>query len=260
MLIIGERINPASKPALAFALREGRTTLIQQEVIAQERSGAQALDVNVYLSDIDRAKIMREVVETIRFISQIPLLIDDRDPVVVESGLKEAGSNRFINSPIDVEDANAKIFSLVQKFKTDAFVLPLAQNRIPENFEEHIRLSHLLVKRFEENGVPRKHLVIDAMLLTLKQAKSGVVKTLETIKRLKEELGVRTVMGLSNISYGLKNREKLNSRFLKLARGCGLDAVICDPVQKEVMNAASGDVEIYTELGVKKFLEFAETC
>ena len=260
MLIIGERINPAGKPALAFALRQGKTVPIQQEAIAQERAGAQALDINIQLSDIDCADAMRKVVETIRFISPIPLVIDDQNPDILEIGLRQAGSNAFVNSPVDVEGTDVKIFSLVRAFKTDAFVLPLKQNRIAENFEEHMKLSHLLVKRFEENGIPRKRLVIDAMLLTLKQAKSKVAETLETIKRLKSELGVRTVIGLSNLSFGLKKREKLNARFLRLAKGCGLDAVICDPLQKEVMNAGNDDAEPFTELGVKKFLEFAETC
>ena len=264
MFIIGERINPAGKPALAFAIREGKTNLIQQEVLAQERAGAQALDVNVSLYDIDCVQVMQKVVETIRFVSQIPLAIDDRDPEIVAVGLKAAGSHAFINSPIDEESTNTKIFSLAKEFKTEMFFLPLKENRIPGNTEDHIKTSGFILKRLEENGIPRKRVAVDAMLLALKQAKKEVIQTLETIKRLKTELGVRTLIGLSNISYGLKYREKLNARFLKLAKGCGLDFVICDPLQREVMAIAGEEeppfAQSNTKMDIKKFLEFAETC
>ncbi len=260
MFIIGERINPAGKSDLALAIREGKTNLIQQEAISQERCGVQALDINVYLPDIERVRVMRSVVDVVRSVSQLPLVIDDRDPEVVEAGLREAKTNVFINSPIDANTPNGKIFSLVKEFKTEIFFLPLKGNQIPENTDEHIKASDLILKRLEENGIPRKRVAVDAMLLALKQAKEKVIETLETIKRLKAELGVRTLIGLSNISYGLKNRGKLNARFLKLAQGSGVDFVICDPLQKEVMAVAMGKSETVVQSNVKKFLEFAETC
>ncbi len=261
MFIIGERINPAGKPALALAIREGKTNLIQQEAISQERCGAQALDINVSLPDVDRSKAMRKVVEAIRSISEIPLVIDDSDPKVVEIGLREAKTDAFINSPIDLDSTDAKFFSLAKEFKTEIFFLPLKGNQIPKSIDEHIKTSGLILKRLEENGISRDRVVIDAKLLTLKQAKRKVTDTLETIKRLKTELGVRTIMGLSNISYGLKNREKLNARFLRLAKGYGLDFVICDPIQKDVIAAAiEEELETANLSETKKFLKFAESC
>lgn len=260
MFIIGERINPAAKPALAFAIREGKTTLIQQEALAQEREGAQALNIQASLTDVDRVCVMRKIVETIRFISQIPLVIDERDPEILAAGLRAAGDEVFINSPINLDDAHPKIFSLAKEFNAETLFLPLTHNRIPVSIEEHIQTSSLILKRLEEHGIPRKRVVVDAMLLAFKQAKEKVTETLERIKRLKAELGVRTVIGLSNISYGLKQRDKLNARFLKLAKGYGLDFVICDPLQKEVMAVATEEAEGLSESDTKKFLEFAETC
>lgn len=265
MFIIGERINPAGKPALALAIREGRTNLIQQEAISQERCGAQALDVNVFLPDLDRIETMRKVVEIIRFTSEIPVVIDDPDLEVVESGLREAKVNAFINSPIDADNVNTKIFSLCKEFKTELFFLPLKGNQIPKNVDEHIKISSLILKRLEENGISREKVIIDAMLLALKEVKAKVIEALDRIKRLKTELGVRTVIGLSNISYGLSKRQKLNARFLKLAKGCGLDFVICDPIQKDVMAmAVEEELETFPQVNpkvdTKKFLEFAETC
>ena len=258
MFIIGERINPAGKPDLALAIREGRTNLIQQEAISQERCGAQALDINVYLPGIERAQTMRSVVEVVRSVSQLPLVIDDRDSDIVEVGLRQAETNVFINSPIDIDNTSTKIFSLAKQFNAEMFILPLKQNRIPANLTEHIHLSSLVLKRLEENGISRERVIIDAMLLALREAKAKVIETLDRIKRLKAEVGVRTVIGLGNISYGLKRRQALNARFLKLAKGSGLDFVICDPLQKEVMTAAMDESETFTQSDVKKFLEFAE--
>ncbi|MBI3999415.1 MAG: dihydropteroate synthase [Candidatus Omnitrophica bacterium] len=260
MFIIGERINPAGKPALAFAIREGKTVLIQQEALEQERAGVDALDIQASLRDVDSAQVMQKVVETIRFISKIPLVIDDRNPEIIEVGLRTAGGSTFINSPMDQDSTDTRIFSLAKEFKAEVLFLPLKRNRIPANIEEHLQTSSLILKRFEENGISRTRVVVDAMLLAFKQAKEKVIDTLERIKRLKAELGVRTVIGLSNISYGFKNRDRLNARFLKLAKGCGLDFVICDPLQKEIMKVAKEEAGVLTQLDAKKFLEFAETC
>ncbi|OGW86672.1 MAG: hypothetical protein A3A81_03020 [Omnitrophica bacterium RIFCSPLOWO2_01_FULL_45_10b] len=260
MFIIGERINPAGKPELVRAIREEKKEFIQKEAQAQERAGAQALDINVYLPDLDRARAMKWAAETIRSVSQLPLVMDDRDPAVVESGLKAARENSWINSPVDLDGDHEKILSLAKQFNAQLLTLPMKQNRISWNPKEHIAISKLLLERFENFGISRQNIVIDAMVLALKQAKEKVMDTLETLKGLKEELGVRTLLALSNVSYGLKNREELNARFLKLTRECGIDFVICDPLQKKVMAVAKAEPEVSGHLENRKFLEFAETC
>ena len=260
MFIIGERINPAGKPELIRAIRERKKELIQKEAQAQERAGAQALDINVSLVQTDRFEAMEWAVKNIRAVTQLPLVIDDHEPEVIEAGINAVQSNCWINSPMNSDGDNEKIISLAKKFNGEMLTLPLKQNRIPLNPEEHIKASELLLKQLEDHDISRKRIVIDAMLLSLKQAKEKVMDTLEIIKRLKGELGVRAVIGLSNISYGLKNREELNARFLKLAQGCGIDFVICDPLQKKVMAVAKGGSKISGRLAGRTFLEFAETC
>ena len=260
MFIIGERINPAGKADLSRAIREGKKTLIQQEAIAQERAGAQALDINVYLPDVERTQAIRIVAEGVRAVSRLRLAIDDREADVVESGLRHGGSDALINSPIDPDQVNTKIFSLAEQFNSEMIILPLKANRIPADPEEHLEISRRTLKRLEGFGISKDRVVIDAVLLALKQAKERAMNTLETIKRLKADLGVRTVIGLSNLSYGLKRRQELNARFLRLAKGCGLDVVICDPLQEEVMAAAKGAAEPSARSEEKQFLEFAETC
>ena len=260
MFIIGERINPAGKRDLTRAIREGKKTLIQQEAIQQERAGAQALDINIYLPDVERTQAIRIVTEGVRAVSRLPLVIDDRDADVVEVGLRHAGSDTFINSPINPDRTGPKIFSLAKQFNSQMIILPLKENRIPADSMEHVEITQLILKRLEEFGISKDRVAIDAVLLALKQAREQVMKTLETIKRLKAELGVRTVIGLSNISYGLKKRGELNARFLRLAKDCGLDFVICDPLQKEVMAIAMGEVKPSERSEEKQFLKFAETC
>ncbi|MBI4372673.1 MAG: dihydropteroate synthase [Candidatus Omnitrophica bacterium] len=260
MLIIGERLNPAGKPALASAIREGNAAYIQKEALAQERAGAEALDIHASLADVKHVREMQKMVEAVRAVSQLPLVIDSRDFEIVAAGLPAAGSGASINSPVDRNKPDARLFSLAKEFNAEVFFLPLNQNRIPATSDEHIAASSFILKRFEDMGIPRARLVVDAMLLALKEAKGKVTETLERIQRLKIELGVRTVIGLSNISYGLKNRGGINARFLKLAKGAGLDFVICDPLQKEVMRAAKEERNALRPSETKEFLEFAETC
>ena len=260
MFIIGERINPAGKSELACAIREGKKTLIQQEALVQERSGAQALDINVFVPGIERIQAIRMAVESVRSVSQLPLVIDDRDPNVVEAGLRYAGKNALINSPVDSEGGNTKIFSLADEFNAKMLILPMIHNRIPISTAEHIQLSRIILERLKDYGIPRERVAMDAILLALKQAKEKVMETLERIKQLKAELGVRAVIGLSNISYQLKNRGELNARFLRLAKGCGIDFVICDPLQKEVMTIMKNDIRTPHHSETKRFLEYAESC
>ena len=260
MFIVGERINPAGKSELARALREGKKTLIQQEAIAQERAGVQALDLNVYLPDVNRAQAMRIAVEAVRAVSALPLAIDDRDPEVLEAGLRHAQANSIINSPIDSESSGVKIFSLAGSYNSELFILPMKGNHIPASPKEHIEITKCILKKLEDSGIKRERVAIDAALLALKQAGKKVMDTLETIQRLKTELGVRALIGLSNISYGLRHREELNTRFLCLAKECGIDLIICDPLQEQVMTVAKGGTKSSFRSDKNEFLEFAETC
>lgn len=260
LFVVGERINPAGKPRLRNAIRNRKPAFLQQEALAQERAGAQALDLNVFISGLNRLEAMRFVAGSIRSVVHLPLVMDDRDPEVVREGLVQAKEGGFINSPVDVEARDEEIFKLAKQFRAGLFLLPMTHHQIPRDSAEHLRASRLLLERLEDCGIPREQVAFDAIVLALKQAKAKVVETLERIKRLKSELGVRTVIGLSNVSYRLRNRSKLNARFLKLAKACGLDVVICDPLQEEVMAVAQAEMETPGRFDKREFLEFAETC
>ena len=260
MFVIGERINPAGKRELACAIREAKAAFIQKEAMDEERSGADALDINVYLPDINRSQAMRMVVQSVRCVSKLPLVVDDQDPSVIQTGLECGAPNVFINSPISVGNLNKKVVALAKQFKAEMLFVPLEKGRALLAAADRIRVTRLVLEQLEDAGISRDRVIVDAVLFALKQVKGKVTETLETIRQLKSELGVRAAIGLSNISYGLQRRRKLNARFLQLAKGCGLDVVICDPLQKEVMAVAKNKAKRLNHGEMKQFLEFAGAC
>ena len=154
MFIIGERINPAGKPDLIQAIQKAQPSLIQKEVQAQAKAGAQALDINVSLPDLDRPQAMRFVVEHIRMVSELPLLIDDRDPNVIEAGLVKAKANGWINSPLDSDDSEARICSLVRQFNARLFFLPLKGGHVPvDSNREYLKSVRTILNRLNAAGI-----------------------------------------------------------------------------------------------------------
>ena len=259
MWIIGERINPTGKPELISAIIQKDRAFIQNEARRQGEAGAQALDVNVGVPGINRIDAMRFVVQSIRDVSALSLVIDEQDPEVIEAALDYIGNGALINAPLDCQKGSDHFFKLASMFQAEMLILPLKGGRLSQSVSEHVETAAVILKRFEDFGIPRKQVIIDAMLFPLKQAKEKVLEALERIKRLKSDLGVRTVVGLSNISFGLENREVLNAGFLKLAQATGLDCVICDPLQKKVMDSARGFDEGNSPADPKAFLQWAET-
>lgn len=262
MYVIGQRINPTGNKELTSAIREGNRAFVRGEALRQIQAGADALDVNVFVPGVNLASAMRMAVETIREAArEIPLAIDANDPDVLEAGLGAAGRKSFINSPLSARQTpkRGRILNLAKQFQPELIVLAMKGDQIPENSKETLEAGRLVLKVVEESGIVRARVILDAVLFSLKKAKEKVRETLESIKRIQGELGVRTVMGLSNISFGLKNREPLNARFLKLAKAAGLDYVICDPLQKEVMAVArEQDAEPMNPFERKEITEFLE--
>lgn len=238
MLIIGERINPSGRPSLALALLDGNIKTFQKEALDQERAGVDALDVNVYLPRIDRLPAMQLIVQGIRCVSRLPLVIDDRDPAIIEIGLECARPAVMMNTPLSTHGIPPKVIELLHRFKAKIMFVPLGKNNPPRSRRERLRASRMIVKMLEREGISRKRVLVDAILFPVKRAKEKVIETLSTVKALRGELGVSAVIGLSNVSYGLQNRELVNAAFLRLARSAGLDAVILNPLQKTVMEAA----------------------
>ncbi len=262
MYVIGQRINPTGNKELTSAIREGNRAPVREEALRQIQAGADALDVNVFVPNVNLASAMKMAVETIREAAlELPLAIDADNPDILEVGLGAAGKKSFINSPLPARQTpkRGRILSLAKQFQTELIILAMKENQIPTNSKETLEASRLVLKAVEDSGIARERVIFDAVLFSLKKVKEKVRETLESIKRIRGELGVRTIMGLSNISFGLKSREPLNARFLKLAKAAGLDCVICDPLQKEVMTVVrEQDAELMNPFEREKIAEFLE--
>lgn len=240
MFIIGQRINLAGNIPLIKSIQANQDNVIGKEALLQERAGVHAIDIHISFIKQDRPRFMTQVIDQVRSVTHLPLSIDDTDLDVVETGLRRAGEKSLINSPIDVDQNLDRICSLAMEFKeAQLIIVPLKEKKTPTHLRDFVEISKTILNLLERQGITQKRVLIDALLCNLKQARQKVLETLDRIKSLKEEVGVRSVMGLGNISYQLKNKETINAYFLKLAKKAGLDAVICDPCEKSVMEAAT---------------------
>lgn len=261
MLVIGERINPSNRPQLERAIRKNDWAYIQEQAVLQERAGVQAIDINIHVPGVKPLEAMRSVVQAVRQVSQLPLAIDELAPAVVEAGLEAAGGDVLINSPIwtDQTARTRQLLSLANQYQTEILTFPMRGTQLPGSPKERVEAARRILEQFQDAGVGRDRVLVDAVLFAVKKVRAQVIETLETIKRLKEELGVRTAIGLSNVSYGLNDRPRINVRFLTLARACGVDAIICDPLQTEVMEAVRAKTKVeFNPLERKTITEFVE--
>jgi 5-methyltetrahydrofolate--homocysteine methyltransferase len=235
--VIGERINPTGKPKLKEALRENRIEYILNEAIDQAKHGADVLDINVGLPELDEPAVIRQTVKSVQEICTLPLQIDSADPKAIESGLRACNGRAMVNSVNGKRESMDAIFPLVKKYGALVVGLTLDEEGIPETAEGRFAIAEKIVTTGEAYGIPREDILIDCLTLTASAQQQAVLATLEGIRLVKERLGVKTVLGVSNVSFGLPNRPLLNSIFLTAAMGAGLDAPILNPMSEDMMRA-----------------------
>ncbi|BCZ47526.1 5-methyltetrahydrofolate--homocysteine methyltransferase [Clostridium gelidum] len=227
--IIGERINPTGKKLFKEALKNEDLDYILKQAISQVEAGAHILDVNVGLPEIDEPKMMHKVVKEIQGIMDIPLQIDSSDVEAIETGLRYYNGKPILNSVNGEEKVLNKILPLVKKYGASVVGLTLDDNGIPLKAEERFAIAEKIVKRAAEYGIKKEDVFIDCLVLTVSAQQEEVQETLKAVRMVKEKLGVKTVLGVSNISFGLPNRELINETFLALALANGLDLPIMSP-------------------------------
>lgn len=233
--VIGERINPTNREDLAEPLRSGKIGTIQQEALKQVKEGAHLLDVNIGVPGTDEAVMMGKVIRGIENVVQHPLSIDSVSPKAIESALRESPGKMLINS-VNGEEASLKsILPLVKRYGAGAICLAVGDQGIPKTAEERIEVLKHIVQKAEEIGIRRQDLVCDCLTLTVSAEQKRAEQTLKAVRMVKEELGLPTVLGVSNISYGLPDRSLINSAFLSMAMGAGLDAAIMNPGDSHMM-------------------------
>ena len=227
--IIGERINPTGKKLFKEALKNEDLDYILKQAISQVEAGAHILDVNVGLPEIDEPKMMHKVVKEIQGIMDIPLQIDSSDVEAIETGLRYYNGKPILNSVNGEEKVLNRILPLVKKYGASVVGLTLDDNGIPLKAEERFAIAEKIVKRAAQYGIKKEDVFIDCLVLTVSAQQEEVQETLKAVRMVKEKLGVKTVLGVSNISFGLPNRELINETFLALALANGLDLPIMSP-------------------------------
>lgn len=236
-VIIGERINPTGKKLLKEALRNNDMDYIYREGVAQADAGAHILDVNVGLPEIDEPLMMVNAVKGLQSILDLPLQIDTSDTVAMEKALRIYNGKPMINSVNGKEESMNSVFPLVKKYGGVVVCLTLDEKGIPETVEGRMAIAEKIINKAEEYGIEKKDLVFDPLCMTVSTNKDNGKITLECVRRLKNDLGVHTVLGVSNVSFGLPNRELLNSSFFTLAMNNGLSAGIINPKSEMMMNS-----------------------
>lgn len=236
-IIIGERINPTGKKMLKEALRSNDMDYIYREGVTQADAGADILDVNVGLPEIDEPQMMQNAVVGLQSILNTPLQIDTSDTVAMEKALRIYNGKAMVNSVNGKEKVMEEVFPLVKKYGGVLVSLTLDENGIPETVDGRIDIAKRIIKKAEEYGITKENLVFDPLCMTVSTNKDNAKITLECIEKLTNDLGVKTVLGVSNVSFGLPNRELLNSAFFTLAMQKGLSAGIINPKSDAMMNA-----------------------
>ncbi len=236
-VIIGERINPTGKKLFKEALRNNDIDYVIKEGLAQLERGAHILDVNVGLPEIDEVKWLSDAVFSLQSVLPLPLQLDSSDPEALEKAMRIYNGKPMVNSVNGKESSMREIFPLVKKYGGAVVCLCLDENGIPDTAKGRIKIAEKIIKTAKEYGIDKKELVVDALVMTISTDKENAKNTLEAVNYIRNELGINTVLGVSNISFGLPKRDAINTAFFTLALENGLSAGIINPLSEPMMNA-----------------------
>lgn len=236
-VIIGERINPTGKSKFKQALRDHNLEYILREAITQQENGAAVLDVNVGLPEIDEVAMMREVVQELQAVTELPLQIDTTDTEAMEQALRIYNGKALINSVNGKQEVMDAVFPLVKHYGGTVVALTIDEEGIPATADGRMAIARKICAEAEKYGIQKKDIVIDALCMTISSEPTGALVTLETVRRVRQELGCNTILGVSNISFGLPQREIVNSNFFTMAMQSGLTAAIINPNSAAMMRS-----------------------
>lgn len=237
--VIGERINPTGKKRFQQALREYDLNYILERGIEQQDAGADILDVNVGLPGLDEPQMMRDVVKALQSVVSLPLQIDSSDPKAIEAGLRYANGKAIVNSVNGKKEVLDTILPLVKKYGAGVVGLTMDENGIPQTAEQRFAIAERILNAALSYGIPKEDVYIDCLTLTVSAQQEQAVETLKAVRWVTERLGLHTVLGVSNISFGLPDRMRITESFLTQAMHCGLDLPIINPNQKQIMDAVA---------------------
>ena len=234
-ILIGERINPTGKPKLKAALRENDISYLLVEASREEEAGAHILDVNVGLPDIDEAEMMKKAVKELQSVTALPLQLDSSDPKVLEGAMRIYNGKPLVNSVNGEKEKMDAVFPLVKKYGGTVVALTMDESGIPNTVEGRAEIALKIAAEAAKYGIKKKDIIVDPLALSVSADKNSALVTLGAVKKI-TELGFRTVLGVSNISFGLPEREKINSSFFALALENGLSSAIMNPFSASMLD------------------------
>ncbi len=263
--VIGERINPTGKKKLKEALRSKNYDYIIGEALTQQENGADILDVNAGLPEIDEVKTLTKIITEIQSVTPLPLQIDSSDPQAVEAAARIYNGKPIINSVNGKEESMAQIFPIAKKYGASIVALTLDESGIPDTAQGRFEIAEKIIKKAAEYGIAEEDILVDCLVLTASTNQHNTLQTLEAIKLVKAKYNVKCVLGVSNVSFGLPAREIINSVFLAMAFDAGLDMPILNPSSESYMRVvgaykvlanidkgAQGFIEKYAEIKENK--------
>ncbi len=239
-ILIGERINPTGKKRFREALKAGDMDYILKEGIGQEEQGVHILDVNVGLPAIDEKAMLTAAVRELQAVTALPLQIDSSDPAAMEAALRVYNGKAMINSVSGKAESMAAVFPLVKKYGGLVVALTLDESGIPETAQGRVAIAQRILAEARIYGIPKKDILFDPLALTISADSQAAIQTLAAVRRIRQELGCHTILGVSNVSFGLPQRDLLNSSFLSMALVNGLSAAILNPYSLEMQKAYHG--------------------
>jgi 5-methyltetrahydrofolate--homocysteine methyltransferase len=255
--VVGERINPTGKATFKQALRDGDLDYILKVAVEEVDAGADILDVNLGLPDIDEKEMMVKVIKELQGILDIPLQIDSSDPEVIEEALRYYNGTAIVNSVNGEAEVLEKTLPAVKKYGAAVIGLTMDVDGIPDTAEGRFAIAERIVAKAAEHGISRDKIIIDCLTLTASAQQEGVKETLKALKMVKEKLGVKTTLGVSNVSFGLPARPVLNRTFLSMALFQGLNLPIIDPNDGEMMAAIKAAAVLNNiDQGAAQYIEY----
>ena len=253
-VLIGERINPAGKKKMSQALKAGNLEIVGREALAQVQAGADIIDVNVGAFGVDEVILLPQAVQAVMDTVDVPLCLDSANPEALEAALKVYKGKPLINSVTGGEHSMRKILPVVKEY--GAVVIGLVQDDegIPNNSERRVAIAHKIVERALAIGIPHEDIIIDCLALAVGADTSSGLITIETIRRVKAELGMNLTLGASNISFGLPDRDLLNDAFVAIAIAAGVTCLIVN-VAKVRPIVLAADLVLCRDKRARRYIE-----
>ncbi len=259
-VLIGERINPTGKKRLKQALREGDMAYILSEAVSQEERGAHILDVNVGLPELDEPAVLARAVCEIQSVCSLPLQIDTSDPVAMERAMRIYNGKPLVNSVSGKKEVMDAVFPLVKKYGGTVIALTLDEDGIPSAAEGRIRIAHRILEEAAKYGIGKNDIIFDTLAMAVSADSGAARAAIDALRYLRHTMGVNTSLGVSNISFGLPNRDFINGTFFAMALASGLSAAIFNPNSQEMIKTYKSFCALYGyDTGCLNYIEYAQS-